>query len=333
MKISYGVWILFIVLSLVSCAHATTSLVTDQDYFPTLLKELDHAEKSIDILSFSFAIDDGKGQIQSSGEAFLVAKRLADLKKEKGDALTIRLFIEGERSTVDRNKITGDFLEKTGVIVKYGSTHAKGFLIDHKRILFGSTNLTIQSMTKNNETNIVSDETKMIKGFSDFFENLWSDGAIGSVHLEKPMIADSAYKEAILQVIRSAKKSLDFSIYYFNDHDFEKELVAASERGVHVRGYLNQREIPGSNLVEKNRQTVSRMKALGLSDLHFAKDTSFTHSKYIIQDKKEVFLGTGNWNYSDVFNYRQLYVQLDDLQLAKELSLHLDEQIRTESDL
>ena len=139
MKSSHFIWIL-ILISIFSNANASTSLITDQDYFPTLLNELNLASTSIDILSFSFAIDDGNGQLQTSGQAYIIAKKLVDLKKEKGDSLKIRLFIEGERSTVDRNKITGDFLEKAGVIVKYGSTHAKGFLIDHKKLLFGSTN-------------------------------------------------------------------------------------------------------------------------------------------------------------------------------------------------
>ena len=187
-------------------------------------------------------------------------------------------------------------------------------------------------MMKNNETNILSDDPLIIKGFDQFFENLWNDGKEDSINLDGPMLADGIYKSSILKAINSATKSLDFSIYYFNDSDIENALIQAFKRGVHVRGYLNQHKIPGSDLVEKNIQTVKRMREAGMNDLHFNLDNSFNHSKYIICDKNQIFLGTGNWNDSDVKNYRQLYVHLIDSRMALELSAHLDEQVRLKSD-
>ncbi len=323
--------ILFFVINFFSFTYADTTLIKDQEYLPTLLKELELAQSSIDVMAFSFAIDDGRGTILTTSPTYTIAQKLINLKKEKGDSLSIRLYIEGERITVGRNKITGDFLEKAGIVVKYGSTHAKGFSIDHKKILFGSTNLTTQSMIRNNETNVLSDDSAIVQGFDRFFENLYNDGKHGSLVLDKPMLADGLYKQALLNVINSANQSLEFSIYYFNDTDIENALIKAYQRGIKVRGYFNQREIPGSNLVERNRQTVERMKKTGIEELFFALDTSFTHSKYIIADKNKILLGTGNWNYTDVATHRQLYVELDDSTLALKLSEHLDEQIKLES--
>lgn len=104
-------------------------------------------------------------------------------------------------------------------------------------------------MTKNNETNIVTDDLKIVSGFDMFFQSLWDGGSEGSIALEEPMLADGAYKAAIVSAIKSAKHSLEFSIYYFNDADIEAELIQASLRGVDVRGYLNQREIPQGNRI------------------------------------------------------------------------------------
>ncbi len=324
---------IFLLLALIfsTTLKATTSLVTDQNYLNTLLNELQLATEEINIIAFSFAIDDGQGRILPTNAANQVAQKLIAIKKLRGPAIVIRLFIEGDRSTAGRNKLTGDLLEQAGVIVKYGSTHAKGFSIDRKKVLFGSTNLTSQSMLKNNETNILSDDPLIVLGFNQFFENLISGGNWGSIELSPPMLADGVYKKALIDAINSAKVSLEFSIYYFNDADIENALVKAFQRGVNVRGYFNQREIPGSNLVERNRQTVGRMKKAGIGELYFALETAFTHSKYLIIDHKKIFLGTGNWNYSDVNNYRQLYVELDEARLANKLSGLLDEQIKTES--
>jgi phosphatidylserine/phosphatidylglycerophosphate/cardiolipin synthase-like enzyme len=314
-------------------ACATTSLVTDQDYFSILMRELDQAKTNIDILSFSFAIDDGSGKIDINNQAYLVAQKLADIKKSKKDAIQIRLYIEAERDTSSRNSITANFLEKAGVMVKHGSTHAKGFSIDHKKILFGSTNLTNQSMTKNNETNIWTDDSQIVKGFDQSYSNLWSEGKEGSIQLLPPMLADGAYKTSIINAIHSAKKSIEFSIYYFNDVDIENALIDAfTKRRIKIRGYVNQSKTFALDLVAKNRETAKRLRASGMTDIHFDLDNMLTHSKYIIRDQEEILLGTGNWNYSDVFNYRQLYVDLKDIQLAHELSVHLDEQIKTKSD-
>jgi phosphatidylserine/phosphatidylglycerophosphate/cardiolipin synthase-like enzyme len=326
LKLGIGLWIWSTALM------ASTHLVTDQNYFNSLMSEIEQAQSNIDILAFSFAIDDGNGKIDTNNVAYKIAKKIEEIKS-KNSNIQIRLYIENERSTSNRNKITAEFLEKSGVVVKYGSTHAKGISIDHHKILFGSTNLTNQSMTKNNETNILTDDPLIVTGFDQFFTNLWDGGKEGSIQLAQPMLADGAYKAALINAILTAKKSIEFSIYYFNDADIEKALVDAFiNRKILIKGYINQSNTFALDLVLKNRETVKRLREQGMNDLHFDLETMLTHSKFLIKDKEEVFLGTGNWNYSDVFNYRQLYVDLKDEKLAKELSLHLDEQIKTKSD-
>ncbi len=128
-------------------------VITDQNYLPTLLKLLSGAKKKIDILSFSFAIGRAGGKINFKSAPYEIAKKIKDIK-EKNSKIKIRLFTEGLRETVDRNKVTADFLEEAGVEVVYGSTHDKGFCIYNEFVLFGSTNLSHQRQKKRVEFSI-----------------------------------------------------------------------------------------------------------------------------------------------------------------------------------
>ena len=99
-----------------------------------------------------------------------------------------------------------------------------------------------------------------------------------------------------------------------------------------ITGYVNQHKSFGLTLVARNIETVKRLRAAGMKDIHFDLNTFFSHSKYLIKDQQEILLGTGNWNNSDVNEHRQLYIDLTSPQLAAELSAHLHQQIKTESD-
>lgn len=303
------------------------SLVTDQDYLPALLKLLSSAKKSIDILSFSFAIGSVGGKLTTSGAPYKIADHIRKLKAKK-PKLSIRFFVEGHRETADRNQITADFLEEAGVEVRYGATHAKGFCIDRKTVLFGSTNLSNQSIMKNREANLLISDKKAVSGFLDYFEHLWGGGHHGGVKLKPPMFADGDFKPMLLEMIARAKKRIDFSIYFFNEREIEKALIEASDRGVKVTGLIHEHKSFAMYYIRKNQATVKRMKASGVTNLFFGPTTLFSHSKYLVADSMEIALGTGNWLIEDVITHPQIYVSLKNKEIAKGLLKHLKSQIK-----
>lgn len=302
------------------------SLVTDQDYLPTLLKLLSSARKSIDILSFSFAIGSIGGKLSTTGAPYLIADHIRKLKKKKPE-LMIRFFVEGHRETADRNKITADFLEEAGVEVRYGATHAKGFSVDKKTVLFGSTNLSNQSIMKNKEANLLIKDKKGVNEFQRYFEHLWEGGHHGEIELDPPMFADGDFKPMILDLIKKARKRIDFSIYFFNERDIENALVEAAQRGVKVTGLVHEHKSFAMYYIRKNQATVKRMKASGVENLYFGPTNLFSHSKYIIADSMEVALGTGNWLIEDVITHPQIYISFKNREIAKGLLKHLKSQI------
>lgn len=303
------------------------TLVLDQDYLEALLSLLSSAKKSIDIMSFSFAMGSMSGKHNPKSAPYLIAQKLVDIKKRKSQKIRIRFYVEGFRETVDRNRVTADFLEANGIEVKYGSTHAKGFCIDGKTLLFGSTNLSHQSITKNFEANVLISNKKICSGFQKYFDFHWEGGKHGGIILKEPWYPDGTFKDGIIDLIENSKKRIEFSIYFFNLREIEESLIEAHERGVKVRGFIHQHASFALSYIRANRATVQRMKRAGILDLHMGPLHTFSHSKYIVSDRKEVMIGTGNWLIEDVLIHPQLYLHLKDPALAKGLVKHLDHQI------
>ena len=54
---------------------------------------------------------------------------------------------------------------------------------------------------------------------------------------------------------------------------------------------------------------------------------TFSHAKYLVADKKELVLGTGNWLMEDVVIHPQLYVHQSGKALSGKLIAHLDTEI------
>jgi phosphatidylserine/phosphatidylglycerophosphate/cardiolipin synthase-like enzyme len=306
------------------------SVIVNQEYLDTVLDLISKARKSIDILSFSFAIGSAGGKHAAKSAPYKIAEKLIEVKKKKKN-LHIRFFTEGLRETVDRNRVTADFLEEAGVEVVYGSTHAKGFCFDKKIVFFGSTNLTNQSIMKNNEANLLIRDAKMAKEFMRYLEHLWEGGHHGGITLNPPFLADGDFKDALIDMVDHAKKYVEFSIYFFNHREIEDAIIRAHERGVKVKGFIHQHASFALPYIWANRSTIKRMRAAGIEDLHFGPLHTFSHAKYIVADRKECMLGTGNWLKEDVSTHPQIYIQLKDASVSKALLKHLNWEIKTQS--
>jgi phosphatidylserine/phosphatidylglycerophosphate/cardiolipin synthase-like enzyme len=302
-------------------------LVTDQDYLPSLLKLLSIAKSKIDIMSFSFAIGSAGGKYSYNGAPFKIAATIKEIKKKKGDKIRIRFFTEGFRETVDRNKITADYLEAAGVEVVYGATHAKGFCVDERYVLFGSTNLTNQSIQKNHEANLFIDDKKVAREFTRYFDHLWNGGSHGEINLKAPMLPDGEFKDTLIDMINRSRKTIDFSIYFFNHREIEKALIEASKKGVNVRGFIHQHSSFALSYIRANRATARRLKNSGVTNIHFGPPYTFSHSKYLVIDGKELILGSGNWLEEDIYIHPQLHIHLKNATVARKLISHLDYQI------
>jgi phosphatidylserine/phosphatidylglycerophosphate/cardiolipin synthase-like enzyme len=305
------------------------TLVLDDDYLPVLLRLLDKAKVSVDVLAFSFAIGSAGGRHALSGSPYKIAQKLIDIRKR---GVKVRLYIEMQRDTAARNAVTVRLLKSAGIEVRHGQTHAKGFLIDGKRLLFGSTNLTNQSLHKNRETNVLTQDKPAVSQFQEYFGRMWQGAGHGEVHLEPPLFADGDFFPELVDYIDGAKRALSFSIYFFDLRDVEKALLRAHKRGVKILGVLGRHRSFALSYVRRTVGTAKRLVRGGITNLYYGSPVSFTHSKYIVRDSREIFLGTGNWLAEDVLIHPQLYMLLKDARAAAALVKHLKQQTKEEGE-
>ncbi|KHD87592.1 MAG: hypothetical protein OM95_13450 [Bdellovibrio sp. ArHS] len=151
----------------------------------------------------------------------------------------------------------------------------------------------------------------------------------GKTHA-KGFSVDGRY--VLVEMIRSAKKSLEFSIYFFDHKEIRDAFIEAHRRGVKVKGFAHHHTAFALSYVRRTRRTIERLQEEGIDSLYFAPGSFFTHSKYLIKDRQEVALGTGNWLVEDVEIHPQLYIHLKNRDLAQQLAKHLAKQIAKQRD-
>jgi phosphatidylserine/phosphatidylglycerophosphate/cardiolipin synthase-like enzyme len=293
------------------------------------MRLLDEANDSIDVIVYSFAI--GSSNRRGANAPFEIASKLVELKKQRGSKIKIRVYLEGRRETAERNRVTAAFLKKAGIEIKWGSTHAKGFLVDGRHLLFGSTNLTNQSIRKNYETNLFLDDESVVDEFSDYFEHLWQGGKHGEIHLNPPMYADGDFLQPLLAAIDGSTRKIDFSIYFFHFGEIERALIRAHKRGVSITGFFHHHESFALSYVRRTRGTAMRLREGGIKKVYFGPGHLFSHSKYLVSDRKLIVLGTGNWLHEDVEIHPQLYIAFQNAKLATALARRLAIQIKHET--
>jgi phosphatidylserine/phosphatidylglycerophosphate/cardiolipin synthase-like enzyme len=307
-----------------SAGRINAELVVDNDYLSTLLNLLDGANERVDLITYSFTIPK---RIPNSAPKEIAEK----LVSTRARGVDVRVYIEMYRETAPRNRPTAQFFEDAGIEVRHGKTHAKGIRVD-ERVLFGSTNMTQQSLTKNIETNLLFDDERVTHGFNQYFTHLWNGGKHGGVVLDPPMIADGGFERVLIDVIDTAQSRIDFSIYFFHHSAIQNALIRAQKRGVHVRGLIHTHEAFAMSYVRRTHGTVQRLVDGGVTDLHFGPPHLFTHSKFLVRDESDIFMSTANWLHEDVKIHPQLSICFENPTLARALTSHLEKTIEAQGE-
>ncbi len=312
-------------------------LIDNDAYFPELTRLLGNAKKSVDLVEYNFFSESGHGQ--------QLADQLIAAKKKNPD-LKIRLFIEADHGDgAKRNALTMKKLEAAGIEVDPDSknlvTHAKAVCVDSRYVLAGSHNLTNTSMSKNNETSLSIDSPALAKGYEQYFQSLLKQPDQlhpSTVHSGAvTMLTDTAYEDQLLEVIKTAKTSLDASMYDLNftgkdpkAQEVMDALADAAKRGVKVNLMLEQGTPAfAPEITRANEAAAKWLQARGVT-VHLDSPGQISHQKFIVRDRQEVLMGSTNWTGSDFDKRHQLNWRVKEPALAKQFSATLANEIATE---
>jgi phosphatidylserine/phosphatidylglycerophosphate/cardiolipin synthase-like enzyme len=105
----------------------------------------------------------------------------------------------------------------------------------------------------------------------------------------------------LLTAIRSAKKRVEIAVFRFDRSDIEKVLTAAAERGVKVTASIAFANRGGE---QRLRQLESRFLAAGITVARTSDDLTRYHAKYILIDRRVLYLLSFNFTHLDIDHSR-----------------------------
>ena len=119
----------------------------------------------------------------------------------------------------------------------------------------------------------------------------------------------------IINAVNSAKETVDVAIFRFDRKELERAMINAVNRGVQVRALIASTNRGGE---KRLRDLEARLLEAGVTVARTADDLVRYHAKYIIIDRRELFLLAFNFTYLDIEQSRSFGIITDDQSAVEE---------------
>jgi phosphatidylserine/phosphatidylglycerophosphate/cardiolipin synthase-like enzyme len=121
----------------------------------------------------------------------------------------------------------------------------------------------------------------------------------------------------LVDAINSAKSTVDIAIFRFDRKEVERALINAVNRGVQVRALIACTNRGGE---KRLRALETRLLAAGVTVARTNDDLVRYHAKYLIVDRRELFLLAFNFTYLDIEQSRSFGIITEDASAIAEAS-------------
>lgn len=180
--------------------------------------------------------------------------------------------------------------------------HQKFIVADGETVWLGSMNMTPTSIYEHNNNGIIIRSKRVAANFSAEFERLFSERAfsgprepvpypdttIGGVRVRTFFSPAGGIREALLQEIKKARKSIRVLAFVFTDQELADAILARHEKGVSV-------EVVFDGCLVDSRSRYYQMRAAGIRVRRDGNQALMHHKVMIFDDKTVV---TGSYNYT-----------------------------------
>lgn len=181
-----------------------------------------------------------------------------------------------------------------------GLTHQKILIIDNKQILLGSANLTHDSLKVHGNLVVGIDNialadaiTKKIMSMDDegnFTPLLHLETEAGPENVELWQLPDDPQAVTrMMQLIRSAKKTIKVAMFTWTRRDFTEALIEAKKRGVKVETVIDRYSGKGASA-----KIVKMLEESGIP-VRFNSGKGLLHYKFAYIDNEILVNGSANW--------------------------------------
>ncbi|MBA3721011.1 MAG: phosphatidylserine/phosphatidylglycerophosphate/cardiolipin synthase family protein [Parachlamydiaceae bacterium] len=185
-----------------------------------------------------------------------------------------------------------------------GLTHQKILIIDDRQIWVGSANMTRDSLQVHGNLIVGMDHPELaeavVEKIKDMDESANSKNPflhhktnVGGQNVEFWILPDDNNGvKRMLQLFKSAKKSIKVAMFTWTRVDFTQELIRASLRGVKVEAVLDRCSAKGAS-----EKIVELLKGANIS-VRLSNGKGLLHHKFVYIDDQILVNGSANWTNS-----------------------------------
>lgn len=221
------------------------------------------------------------------------------LRKKTDEGIPVHIVCEATAS----KEISGR-LPKTMVVQRAGEglMHQKILIVDSNLIVLGSANLTHSSLNIHDNLVIGMNHPPLAHALTKRIKSMDNEGAFtpllnkettaGLQNLELWVLPDDqTAANRMINLIRSAKKTIKVAMFTWTRKDFTQELIEAAHRGVKVEAVIDSHQGKGSSakivkILEKGGIPVTLSTGQGL-----------LHHKFAYIDETILVNGSANWTH------------------------------------
>lgn len=225
------------------------------------------------------------------------AKVLEALKHKIDAKVPVFVVCDAQASPGIQRKIPGAHLVRRA---HKGLTHQKILVIDDTDILLGSANLTSESLRVHGNLVVGINNPALAKALADKIKSMDEEGqsdplarietSADTQHLELGMLPDDATApQRLIQLFRSAKKTINVAMFTWTRRDFAQELINAAQRGVKVSVVLDRYSGKGASA-----HIVKMFQRAGIP-VKLSTGQGLLHHKFAYIDGSVLINGSANW--------------------------------------
>lgn len=202
--------------------------------------------------------------------------------------------------------------------ISKGLMHQKIMVIDDKKVLIGSANMTGESLRLHGNLITVLDsaemaaqvvaKARMISKQDDRDSLLHSDHWIGGQRVEFWFLPDDPLAvDRLKQLIRSAEKAVRVAMFTWTRNDLADEVIAAKNRGLQAEVVIDRHSGQGASA-----EIVQRL-LLGGIPVRLSQGNGLLHHKFLYIDDKILVNGSANWTKAAFTKNDDCYIVLHEL--------------------
>ncbi|MEW6518327.1 MAG: phospholipase D-like domain-containing protein [Thermodesulfobacteriota bacterium] len=144
------------------------------------------------------------------------------------------------------------------------------------------------------------------------------------------VLPDDHYFTALVDYLKSAKHSIDLTMFLFKTTDSAgnkpalllKELIAARRKGVDIRVVLENSGYDAS-INRENKRVAGLLRKNNIRVLFDSPDTT-THAKIVVIDRRYSFIGSHNLTHAALAYNHEVSLLIDNQELAARLTAYMD---------